>query len=189
MAVTREEREPKFRLARPFIPVLQPASRCYMRCWTFRLELAIRWRHSAAEFLHLSPRAEDKNGMGKFGSLSSLAVMDKKKYPAHGLARLANPQFHFCHRPLRRNGVISYRNDAISPQDRQRAGELHAWNPPRARWHSWSKSRAVCADPANPWSSPTSLDPAHHIPKFWQDRRTSNLHPLGRHLLDPDVAP
>jgi hypothetical protein len=68
----REEREPKFRLARPFIPVLQLASRCYMLCYAFRLELAIRRRHSAAEFLHLSPRTKDKNGMRKFGSLSSL---------------------------------------------------------------------------------------------------------------------
>jgi hypothetical protein len=66
----REEREPKFRLARRF--VLQPASRCCMRCCAFLLELAIRWRHSAAEFLHLLPRAEDKNKMRKFGSLSSL---------------------------------------------------------------------------------------------------------------------
>ncbi len=68
----REEMEPKFRLARPFIHVLQPASCCFTQCCAFRLELAIRWRHSAAEFLHLLPRAEDKNGMRKFGSLSSL---------------------------------------------------------------------------------------------------------------------
>jgi hypothetical protein len=68
----REEKEPKFRLACRFIPVLQPASRCYMQCCAFRLKLAIRWRYSAAEFLHLLPRAEDKNGMRKFGSLSSL---------------------------------------------------------------------------------------------------------------------
>ncbi len=34
-----------------------------------------------------------------------------------------------------------------------------------------------------------SLDPAHHIPKVEQDQRTWDLHLLGRHLLDPDVAP
>ncbi len=70
----RKGREPKFRLARTFIPILQPASRCYTRCCAFRLNLAIRWRHSAAEFCYLLPRAEDKNGMQKFGSLSSLGV-------------------------------------------------------------------------------------------------------------------
>jgi hypothetical protein len=83
----REEREPKFRLARPFIPVLQPASRCYMRCCAFRRELmAIRWRHSAAEFLYLLPSwVEDKNGMRKFGSLSSLGW-------GHGLAGCPDQQ-------------------------------------------------------------------------------------------------
>ncbi len=57
-------------------PLLQ-----YMRYSASRLELAIRWRHSAAEFLHLLPRAKDKNGMRKFGSLSSLAA--QARIPVH----------------------------------------------------------------------------------------------------------
>jgi hypothetical protein len=31
--------------------------------------------------------------------------------------RIVKFQFHFCHRPSRRNGVVSYGNDAISPRE------------------------------------------------------------------------
>jgi hypothetical protein len=58
----------------------------------------------------------------------------------------------YCHCPSRRNGIVSYRNDAISPQDWKRAGEFRGRNAPRARWRRWIGRRAVFAKPANPWS-------------------------------------
>jgi hypothetical protein len=46
------------------------------------------------------------------------------------ISRISKSQEHFCHRTLRRNGIVSYRNNTISPQDLQRAGEFCARNSP-----------------------------------------------------------
>ncbi len=67
------------------------------------------------------------------------------------ISRSGKSQWHFCHCALRRNGIVSYRNDAISGRDWQRAGGFRTRNPPHARWRSWPGIWAVFANPANPW--------------------------------------
>jgi hypothetical protein len=55
------------------------------------------------------------NGASSNVVSGSLMVLYLEQHPR--ISRIGKSIFDFCHRPLRRNGIVFYRNDAISPQD------------------------------------------------------------------------